>query len=85
MSEASQTINGQKTFTSSINLTCPAVYGVDGVVVVGPRKTGYSTGPWTGTSNKGTAYNTATITLEQLAERVKALQTDLQLHGLIDF
>jgi hypothetical protein len=37
----------------------------------------------TGTANRATAYDTATITLVQLAERVKALQDDITTHGLI--
>lgn len=53
--------------------------------VVGQRKTGY-TNLMTGTANRATAYDTSTITLQQLAERVKAIQDDLHAsagHGLI--
>lgn len=49
--------------------------------VVGTRVTGYTA--MTGTPNRATAYATSTITLVQLAERVKALQDDLTTHGLI--
>lgn len=55
---------------------------VDGQGVVGGRRTGY-TNAMTGTANRATAYDTSTITLVQLAERVKALQDDLTSHGMI--
>jgi len=48
--------------------------------VVSTRKTGW-TAP-TGTPTR-TTFDTATVTLPQLAERVKALVDDLQAHGLI--
>ena len=48
--------------------------------VVGARITGW-TAP-TGAANRGT-FATSTVTLEQLAERVKALIDDLTVHGLI--
>jgi hypothetical protein len=53
------------------------------VRVVGQRATGYTA--MTGTANRGTSYATGTITLVQLAERVKAIQDDLSTtgHGLI--
>jgi hypothetical protein len=50
--------------------------------VVTTRRTGY-TNAMTGTANRATAYDTSTVTLVQLAERVKALQDDLTTHGLI--
>jgi hypothetical protein len=50
--------------------------------VIGARIGGY-TNPFTGATNKPTAYDTATITLPQLAERVAALQASLTAHGLI--
>jgi hypothetical protein len=53
-----------------------------GVQVVTSRQTGY-TNAITGTANRATTYDTSTITLQQLAERVKAIQDDLTLHGLI--
>jgi hypothetical protein len=52
------------------------------VQVVGARITGY-TNAMTGTANRATSYATGTITLAQLAERVKAIQDDLTTHGLI--
>lgn len=57
-------------------------YAYNGTQVVGPRVTGYTAFSGTNT-NRGTAYDTATITLVQLAERVRALQVDLTAHGLI--
>jgi hypothetical protein len=53
-----------------------------GTQVVTARRTGF-TNQMSGTANQGTAYNTATITLVQLAERVKAIQDALTTHGLI--
>lgn len=49
--------------------------------VVGARATGYTA--MTGSADRATSYATSTITLQQLAERVKALQDDLTTHGLI--
>lgn len=48
--------------------------------VVGSRKTGWAAA--TGTATR-TTFATSTVTLPQLAERVKALLDDLTLHGLI--
>lgn len=56
-------------------------YRIGGTKVLGSRITGYTA--FTGTLDRGTAYNTATITLAQLAERVYALQADLTSHGTI--
>jgi hypothetical protein len=53
-----------------------------GTQVVTARRTGY-TNAMAGTANTATAYNTATITLVQLAERLKAIQDSLTTHGLI--
>lgn len=64
----------------TVNITQPMT--VNGTQVIGSRKTGY-TNAMTGTANRATSYATGTITLIQLAERVKALQDDLSLHGLI--
>lgn len=55
---------------------------MNGVNVLGNRITGY-TNAMTGTANRATAYATGTITLVQLAERVKAIEDDLLTHGLI--
>ena len=48
--------------------------------VVSDRKTGWTTP--TGTATR-TTFATSTVTLPQLAERVKALIDDLTTHGLI--
>ncbi|CAA2140437.1 glycosyl hydrolase family 28-related protein [Hyphomicrobium sp. ghe19] len=57
------------------------IYRVNNVKVLGARETGWTA--MTNTSNKATAYDTTTITLAQLASRVKALQDALVTHGLI--
>ena len=51
-----------------------------GTQVLGARATGWAA--MTGTATR-TAYDTATVTTAQLAERVKALIDDLRSHGLI--
>lgn len=56
-------------------------YQVLGTQVVGARDTGWTA--FTGSTNKATAYVTSTITLQQLAERVAALQAACTAHGLI--
>jgi len=56
-------------------------YRVSTLKVVGARDTGWTA--MTGTSNKNTAYDTATVTTAQLAGRVMALQAALTTHGLI--
>ena len=53
---------------------------VNGIAVVGTRKTGW--GAPTGTATRS-SFATSTVTLEQLAQRVKALVDDLTTHGLI--
>lgn len=53
---------------------------ISGTQVVGTRVTGWGT--MTGTATR-TAFDTATVTTSQLAERVKALTDDLRTHGLI--
>ena len=55
-------------------------YRVDGVKVVGNRATGWSAA--TGTATR-TTFATGSVTLPQLAERVKAVIDDLITHGLI--
>lgn len=54
---------------------------IAGTKVLGTRVTGYTA--MTGTADRATAYATSTITLVQLAERVKAIQDDLTTHGAI--
>jgi hypothetical protein len=59
------------------------VYKVGGIQVIGARKAGWATA--TGTATRS-AFDTSTVTLAQLAERVKALIDDLHGaagHGLI--
>jgi hypothetical protein len=53
----------------------------DGVQLLSARDTGWSA--MTGTGNKATVYDTGTISLAQLAGRVKQLQDALTAHGLI--
>jgi hypothetical protein len=60
------------------NFTVPIQRG--GTQVVNTRATGW--GSMTGTATRS-AYDTATVTTAQLAERVKALVDDLRAHGLI--
>jgi hypothetical protein len=55
-------------------------FSVLDVDVVGERKTGWATA--TGTATR-TTFDTATVTLPQLAQRLKALLDDLFSHGLI--
>lgn len=66
---------------SGIVSTGTTGYGISGTKVVGARDTGWSA--MTGTTNKATVYDTATVTLAQLAGRVMALQAALTTHGLI--
>lgn len=56
-------------------------YAINGTKVIGARDTGWSA--MTGTANEATVYDTATVTLAQLAGRVMALQAALTTHGLI--
>ena len=62
------------------NLSLPTSYRVLGVQVVAARRTGW--GVPSGTATR-TTFTTGTVTLAQLAERVKALIDDLTAHGLI--
>jgi hypothetical protein len=64
-----------------LNLASGFAYRINATQVVGARDTGYAA--FTGTTNKGTAYATGTVTLVQLAERVAAIQASLTTHGLI--
>ena len=57
----------------------PALF-IANVKVVGARDTGWTA--MTGTTNKATAYDTATVTLPQLAGRMMAIQALLTTHGL---
>lgn len=61
--------------------TSGAEFRIFNTRVVGARDTGWSA--MIGTANKNTAYDTTTVTLQQLAGRVMALQAALTAHGLI--
>ena len=74
------TNTGTVRFGDTVNIAS-GVLQMAGTQVVTTRQTGYTA--MTGTADRGTAYATSTITLQQLAERVKALQDDLTTHGLI--
>ena len=65
---------------AGLNLASGNVLQVAGTQVVTSRRTGW--GAPTGTATR-TAFDTGTVTLPQLAERVKALVDDLAAHGLI--
>ena len=64
----------------AVNTT--SVYKKSSTQVVGARATGWTAFSGTG-ANIATAYDTATITLVQLAERVRSIQAALTTHGLI--
>lgn len=66
--------------TSGVNVPAGNYYAVDGNQVVAGRVTGW--GVPTGTSTR-TGFDTATVTLPELAQAVKALILDLRSHGLI--
>ena len=65
--------------TGNLNIT--GGYRIGGTQVVTSRRPGWVA--MTGNLNRNTVYATSTITLVQLAERVKALQDDLTTHGLL--
>lgn len=66
---------------NGINLLTGKVLRVNATQVVGARQTGWVA--MTGTANTNTVYDTATVTLAQLAGRVMAIQAALTTHGLI--
>ena len=66
--------------TDSTLFTPNNIY-INGNVVLGIRQTGFA--EMTGTKDKATALDTATVTIQQLARRVSALQEALTAHGLI--
>jgi hypothetical protein len=53
----------------------------NGTQVVGVRQTGWTA--MTGTADKASTFDTSTVTLQQLAQRVKAIEDALITHGLI--
>lgn len=73
--------SGDATNSGNFNVAANKVYKVNGIQVVGSRATGWTTAA-TGTATR-TTFDTATVTLSQLAERFKALTDDLRTHGLI--
>jgi hypothetical protein len=66
---------------NSGNFNTIGSYRVSGTKVLGARDIGWTA--MTGTSDRGTAFDAATVTLTQLASRVKAIQVALTTHGLI--
>jgi hypothetical protein len=66
---------------TDIDLAAGGKLKVSGTQVVGARDTGWTA--MTGTPDKASAYATGTVTLPQLAGRVKYLQDVLTAHGLI--
>lgn len=64
----------------AVNLAAGTALQVGGTQVVAARRTGW-TAP-SGTASRAT-FATSSVTLEQLAQRVKALVDDLTAHGLI--
>lgn len=68
-------------FQNGLNIASGKTIRVNGIQVIQGRNSGFT--PMTGTYNSSTAYSTSSISLQQLAERVNALQTALTIHGLI--
>jgi hypothetical protein len=64
----------------AIDVSNGATFTVNGIQVLGPRKPGW--GAPTGTATRST-FDTGTVTVSALAERVKALIDDLTSHGAI--
>jgi hypothetical protein len=71
-------VTGAGTFTNSVTA---ASLHVGANQVVGARNVGYTA--MTGVGDAGTVFDTTTVTLPQLASRVKALQAALTTHGLV--
>lgn len=72
--------SGEVTTVGSLNLPSNKVVRIGINQIIGARVTGWAAP--TGTSTRST-FATSTVTLSQLAERVKALLDDLTTHGLI--
>lgn len=72
---------GDASIAGNFGVAAGKGFQVDGTQVVGAQNTGWAA--FTGNTNKATAYDTATVTLPQLAERVAAIQAALTLHGLL--
>lgn len=71
---------GNASFSGNVYLAAGKTYFINSIQVVGARRTGWTAA--TGTATR-TTFDTGTVTLSQLAERVKALIDDLSTHGLI--
>lgn len=69
------------TFSKPVNLLSGQSYKINNVQVLGARDTGWAA--MTGTANKASVYDVASVTLPQLAGRVAALQAALTTHGSI--
>jgi len=68
--------------SEGLSLAAGEAISIGGLQVVAARKTGYT--PMTGAADRGTSFDPGTVTLVQLAQRVKAIQDDLTVqHGLI--
>ncbi len=74
------TVNGLTSLGVVGNADVGGVYRVDGVKVVGNRVTGWNAA--TGTPSRA-SFDAGTVTVGQLAQRLKALIDDLIAHGLI--
>ena len=68
------------THASNFGVAANKVYKVNAVQVVSSRKSGWAAA--TGTATR-TTFDAGTVTVAQLAERMKALLNDLISHGLI--
>lgn len=68
-------------FALGVNVASGKTYQLNGQAVVGARNTGWTA--MTGATDKDTAYDTSTITLQQLAQRVGFIQAALTSHGLL--
>jgi hypothetical protein len=71
---------GDVALSGNISLAAAKVMSIAGQQVMTSRRTGWV--PATGGTSRAT-FDTAAVTLPQLAERVKALLDDLTTHGLI--
>jgi hypothetical protein len=76
------TLVGSWTTAGNFNLISGNLLTIASTQILTTRRTGY-TNAMTGTANRATSYATSTITLVQLAERMKALLDDLTTHGII--
>lgn len=72
--------SGDATFAGNVALMINKTLSVNALQVLAARRTGWTAA--TGTPTR-TTFDTATVTLPQLAERVKAVLDDLIAHGLI--